>query len=135
MISLSNQGNRQHAKVMPDNYQYMCRSNPIPFCAFEPNARIGDSMFILSFKTWSYGLGKRIKALPSRHCIRSFSLMPKENEPKERAPASLGPSGTLRAVKSAGSLKTRVAQIVQTPSPSDFTVLSSVPMGIEPQPL
>jgi len=33
--------------------------------------------------------------------------MPKENEPKERAPASLGPSGTLRALKSAGSLKTQ----------------------------
>ena len=75
-----------------------------------------------------------MKALPSRHSIRSFSLMPKEMT-KERAPASLGPSGTLRALKSAGSLKTRVAQTVQTPSPSDFTVLSSVPMGIEPQPL
>jgi hypothetical protein len=61
--------------------------------------------------------------------------MPKENEPKERAPASLGPSGTLRALKSAGSLKTRFAQTVQTPFPSDFMVLSYVPMGFEPQPL
>ena len=62
--------------------------------------------FIISVKTWSYGPGKRIKVLPSRHSIRSFSLMPKEMT-KERAPASLGPSGTLRALKSAGSLKTQ----------------------------
>jgi hypothetical protein len=38
--------------------------------------------------------------------------MPKEMT-KERAPASLGPSGTLRALKSAESLKTRFAQTVE----------------------
>jgi len=61
--------------------------------------------------------------------------MPIENEPKERAPASLGPSGTLRALKSAGSLKTRYAQTVQTPYTAHFRVLSYVPMGIIQQPL
>jgi hypothetical protein len=66
--------------------------------------------------------------------ICSFSLMPKEMT-KERAPASLGPSGTLRALKSAGSLKTRCAQTVQTPYTSDVMVLSYVPMGIQQQPL
>jgi hypothetical protein len=44
-----------------------------------------------------------------------FLCMPKENEPKEMAPVTLGPAGTLRAVQSAWSLKTRCAQTVQTP--------------------
>ena len=78
--------------------------------------------------------GQRIKALPPIKCFCSFSLMPKEMT-KERAPASLGPSGSLRAQKSAGSLKTRYTQTVQTPYTSDFRVLSYVPMGIEQQPL
>jgi hypothetical protein len=53
----------------------------------------------------------------------------KENEPKEKAPVSLGPSDYLVLLKSAGSLKTRFAQTVQTPISAAFAVLSCVPMG------
>ena len=55
--------------------------------------------------------------------------MPKEMT-KERAPASLGPSGTLRAQKSAGSFNTQFKLLR-----AYFRVLSYVPMGIEQQPL
>jgi hypothetical protein len=73
------------------------------------------SKFILSFKTWSFGPGGRNKAQPAIDFFCSFSLFAQRKEPKERAPMSLGPSGTLRALKCAGSLKTRCARTVQTP--------------------
>jgi hypothetical protein len=73
------------------------------------------SVFILLVKTWSYGSNQRNMAQPAIDYFCSFSLFAQRKEPKERAPVSLGPSGTLRALKSAGSLKTRCAQSVQTP--------------------
>jgi hypothetical protein len=62
-------------------------------------------------------LGEVIDVPLSQLCIAfvHFLCVPKENEPKERAPVTLGPAGTLRSIKSAGSLKTRCAQTVQTP--------------------
>ncbi len=36
-----------------------------------------------------------------------FLCLPKENEPKEKAPVSLGPADFLALLKTAGSLKTR----------------------------
>jgi hypothetical protein len=56
--------------------------------------------------------------------------LPKENEPKERAPVSLGPTDFPVLLEAAGSLKTRrYAQTVQTPFTAASVVLSSVPMG------
>ena len=74
-------------------------------------------------------------AQPAIDFFCSFSLFAQRKEPKERAPVSLGPSGSLRAQKAAGSLKTRCAHTVQTPYTAHFRVLSYVPMGIEQQPL
>ena len=74
-------------------------------------------------------------AQPAIDFFCSFSLFAERKEPKERAPVSLGPSGTLRVLKSAGSLKTRCARTVQTPYTAHSRVLSYVPMGIEQQPL
>jgi hypothetical protein len=54
-------------------------------------------------------------AQPGIDFFCSFSLFAQRKKPKERAPVSLGPSGILRALKSAGSLKTRCARTVQTP--------------------
>jgi len=62
-------------------------------------------------------------------------LFAQRKEPKERAPVSLGPSGTLRALKSAGSLNCLSVASFQTPYTAHFRVLSYVPMGIEQQPL
>ena len=82
-----------------------------------------------------FGWGQRNMAQPGIDFFCSFSLFAQRKEPKENTPVSLGPSGTLRALKSAGSLKTRWARTVQTPYTADFRVLSYVPMGIEQQPL
>jgi hypothetical protein len=69
-------------------------------------------VFILSVKTCSFLPVQRIKALLAVKYFCSFSLMPKEMT-KERAPASLGPSGTLRALKSAGSFNTQFKLLIR----------------------
>ncbi len=69
-------------------------------------------------------------AQPAIDYFCSFSLFAQRKEPKERAPVSLGPSGTLRALKSAGSFNTQFKLLR-----AHFRVLSYVPMGIEQQPL
>ena len=43
----------------------------------------------------------------------SFSLFAQRKEPKERAPVSLGPSGSLRALKSAGSFNTQFKLLIR----------------------
>ncbi|MBU1138589.1 MAG: hypothetical protein KKA76_06405, partial [Proteobacteria bacterium] len=53
-----------------------------------------------------------------------FLYSPKENEAKERASVSLGPSDFLALLEVAGSLKTRFAQTVQTPKSAPSVVLS-----------
>ena len=44
--------------------------------------------------------------------IVHFLCLPKENEPKEKAPVSFGPSDSVVLLKAAGILKTRFAQTV-----------------------
>jgi hypothetical protein len=55
--------------------------------------------------------------------------MPKENEPKEKALVSLGPTDSPVLLEAAGTLKTRYAQTVQIPYSAASAVLSCVPMG------
>jgi hypothetical protein len=44
--------------------------------------------------------------------IVHFLCLPKENEPKERAPVPLGPADCLALLEAAGNLQTRFAQTV-----------------------
>jgi len=50
--------------------------------------------------------------------------LPKENEPKEKAPVPLGPSGCPSLLEAAGILQTRFAQTVQNPFSAASAVLS-----------
>jgi hypothetical protein len=75
-------------------------------------------IILLYFKRENFVLWTRSEVFGSASFCKVFDhflCLPKENEPKERAPVTLGPAGTLRAVQFAGSLKTRYAQTVQTP--------------------
>jgi hypothetical protein len=66
----------------------------------------------LIFKAWHTGIGQSYLALPLINSLVHFLCLPKENEPKEKAPVSLGPSDSPILLEAAGILKTRLAQTI-----------------------
>jgi len=55
--------------------------------------------------------------------------LPKENEPKEKAPVPLGPSDYPVLLEAVGILKTRFAQTVQNPLSTSSVVLGKCQWG------